>query len=114
MDRNQGYLSETKILKVFGILDHIIATQDLLMSVAPIRIMVTGGVVSVMHFHVRSTTEDVDFILDPNVDAAVEYRTEFLQAVRTAEIAAGIHSGRFNDHNVVIYEGHNVVAYASN
>ncbi|OAA63466.1 hypothetical protein SPI_03629 [Niveomyces insectorum RCEF 264] len=115
-------------------LDHVISNQELLMSVAPIRIMVTGGVLAVLRLHVRSATEDVDFILDPNVDAAEEYRAEFFQAINTVSDAVeGLPTGWLNDHvrvfiptdkrmelflssvdqNIVIYKGENLVVYAS-
>ena len=115
-------------------LDNIMGTSDLLMSVAPIRIMVTGGVVAVVHLHTRSTTEDLDFILDPNVDAAQEYREEFFQAVKTTTaVVEGLPTGWLNDHmrvfirpdkreelflssveqDLVIYRGGNLVAYAT-
>lgn len=101
------------------------------MSVEPIRIMVTGGAVSVLKFQSRATTHDVDFLLDPNVDAAADYRKAFFDAIQTAGDMIQAFRGWMNDdtrifityqqrmdlflesveQNTLLYEGTNLVAY---
>lgn len=52
------------------------------MGIAPIRFIAAGGMLSVAFFENRSTTKDIDYILDPNVDAVEEYRDEVLRMIR--------------------------------
>lgn len=127
-------LSKDLITRVLGMLDHTIGTSELLTSVAPIRIMVAGGTIAVMHLNTRDTTEDFDFILDPNIDAASDYRAEFFECAKTAAmLVEGVPKAWLNDHmrsfirtdkrlelflssvdqGLVLFEGENLVVYAT-
>jgi len=114
-------------------LDAEVGESELLMSVAPIRLMCAGGCVAIKYFHVRGATKDVDCMLDPNVDAAEDYRNELLAAIRKVADRCNLTVDWMNDElklfinrpkrldlflqsieqNIVIYPGSNIVVYAA-
>lgn len=78
-------------------LDAQIGKSELLMSVAPIRLMSVGGFVSVKLFQNRNSTIDVDCLMDPNFDAVQEYRSEFWKAVRQVGVTLHHETDWLND-----------------
>lgn len=78
-------------------LDAQIGKSELLMSVAPIRLMSVGGFVSVKLFQNRNSTIDVDCLMDPNFDAVHEYRSEFWKAVRQVGVTLHHETDWLND-----------------
>lgn len=102
------------------------------MSVAPIRFITIGGMLAVSLFGNRSSTKDIDFLLDPSVDAVEEYRAEVLKVIRGVARKSGFSNNWMNDElrifiggskrlslflqsvrqGVIAYEGHNMTIYA--
>ncbi|CAJ2500457.1 Uu.00g033100.m01.CDS01 [Anthostomella pinea] len=81
----------------FSALDAKVSKSELLMSVAPLRLMCAGGCVAVMYMNVRGSTEDVDILVDPNVDTAPEYQTAFAQAIRAVSESQKLQTDWMND-----------------
>ncbi|KAI1757055.1 hypothetical protein F4782DRAFT_481090 [Xylaria castorea] len=73
-----GVFEYADIQEALSALDKEFGKSDLLMGLAPIRFMTSGGTLAVKYFHVRTTTKDVDCFTDPNVDAAEDYREEIM------------------------------------
>lgn len=113
-------------------LDAAIESSELLMSVAPLRFMTVGGMLAVSLFENRPTTKDIDFLLDPNVDAVAEYRTEVRRVINEVGEMHGFNDDWMNDElkifirqsnrlnmflqsvqqGMVVHEGRNLVVYA--
>ncbi len=113
-------------------LDVQIGKSELLMSVAPIRLMSVGGFVSVKLFQNRNSTIDVDCLMDPNFDAVYEYRCEFWRAVRQVAVSLNHETDWLNDElrnfirsskrqdlflesieqDIVMYQGQNLMIFA--
>ncbi|KAJ2967842.1 hypothetical protein NUW58_g10351 [Xylaria curta] len=126
-------LSHEDIDRALGALDQEFAKSDLLMSLAPIRFMASGGALAVKYFHVRMTTKDVDCLTDPNVDAAEDYREEIILAIQRVAEDLSLKNDWFNDElkgfvrtekrmdlflqaveqGIVIFQGVNLVVYAA-
>lgn len=127
------WLLTSKLHVALEALDAEVGRSELLMSVAPIRLMCSGGCVAVKYFHVRPTTKDVDYMIDPNVDAAPEYRQALLDAVGAVAAAMQLQHDWMKDdlksfirspkrmdlflasvgQNIVLFSGANVVVYAA-
>ncbi|RYP24849.1 hypothetical protein DL767_008541 [Monosporascus sp. MG133] len=132
MSRADGQLTSGEIDTALAALDVQIGKSELLMSVAPIRLMSVGGFVSVKLFQNRNSTIDVDCLMDPNFDAVEEYRTEFWKAVRQVAVTLHHETDWLNDElrnfvqsskrqdlffesieqDVVIYRGQNLMIFA--
>lgn len=113
-------------------LDEGIGLSDLLLAVAPIRFITVGGMLAVSVFGNRPATKDIDFLLDPNVDAVQEYRDEIRRVIRDVAVTANLSEDWMNDdfqifvgrsrrpslfmrsieQGVVAYRGTNIVVYA--
>ncbi|KAL1878037.1 hypothetical protein VTK73DRAFT_8261 [Phialemonium thermophilum] len=118
--------------KALKLLDSEIAKSELLMSVAPIRLITIGGSLAVRLCLNRRSTRDIDCMLDPNVAAAEDYADEFwAAATRTCEkggfprgwlaqqaelfVARERRMALFLEsveQGVVVFQGANVVIYA--
>lgn len=114
-------------------LDEGIGNSDLLGAVAPIRFITVGGMLAVSVFGNRPATKDIDFLLDPNVDAVKEYREEVMRVIRDVAIAGNFNEDWMNDdfqifvgrakrpslfmqsveQGVMAYQGRNLLVYAS-
>ncbi|KAI1438358.1 hypothetical protein GGR50DRAFT_425119 [Xylaria sp. CBS 124048] len=129
----KSQLTGEDIDRALTALDEEFGKSELLMSLAPIRFMVSGGMLAVQYFRLRTITEDVDCLTDPNVDTADIYRDEIaLAVVRVAE-QLGLERSWFNDElkifiqmdkrldlflqsidqDIVIFQGSNLVVYAA-
>lgn len=113
-------------------LDEGIGHSDLLLAVAPIRFITVGGMLAVSVFGNRDATKDIDFLLDPNVDAVQEYRDEVMRVIRDVAIAGNFSEDWMNDdfqifvgrskrpalfmqsveQGVIAYQGRNLLVYA--
>lgn len=113
-------------------LDDAIGASELLMSVAPIRFITVGGMLAISVLGNRESTKDVDFLLDPNVEAVPEYRVEVLRAIDLVASRAGLDADWMNDdvrifirssrrlrlflesvhQDVLVYAGRNLTIYA--
>ncbi|KAG8407298.1 hypothetical protein J3458_020786 [Metarhizium acridum] len=102
------------------------------MSVAPIRFVTIGGMLAVSLFQNRTTTKDIDFLLDPNVDAVDDYRNEILRVIQGVARKKGFNSDWMNDdlkifiqnsnrlniflqsveQGIIVYQGQNLIVYA--
>jgi hypothetical protein len=109
-----------------------VGESELLMSVAPIRLMSVGGFVSVKLLQNRNSTIDVDCLIDPNVEAAPEYTSAFWGAVRRVASSYNLEKDWLNDElrnfikrskrqdlflesveqGIVLYEGMNITIFA--
>ena len=105
----------------------------MLMGVAPIRFITVGGMLSVSLFGNRSTTKDIDFLLDPSVDVVQEYRGEVLRMIRLVGETLAFNEDWMNDElrifvrragrlslflrsveqGLVAHRGRNLVVYAA-
>ncbi|POR36400.1 Uncharacterized protein TPAR_03404 [Tolypocladium paradoxum] len=118
--------------RALTLLDAEIATSDLLMSVAPIRLISVGGSLAVRLCRNRTASYDIDCLLDPNVAAVSDYPEAF-----EALIAAVAEKGGYTDdwinqemqvfisrerridlflesvqQGITVYEGANLIIYA--
>lgn len=113
-------------------LDEGIGNSDLLLAVAPIRFITVGGMLAVSVLGNRATTKDIDFLLDPNVDAVKEYRDEVMRVIQDVAIAGNFSEDWMNDdfqifvgrskrptlfmqsieQGVIAYQGRNLLVYA--
>lgn len=125
-------LTKDDIDKALSMLDEGIGLSDLLLAVAPIRFITVGGMLAVSVFGNRPATKDIDFLLDPNVDAVQEYRDEIRRVIRDVAVTANLSEDWMNDdfqifvgrsrrpslfmrsieQGVVAYRGTNIVVYA--
>ncbi|KAM4056530.1 hypothetical protein HRG_003401 [Hirsutella rhossiliensis] len=69
--------------RALTLLDAEIAKSELLMSVAPLRLITVGGSLAVRVCFNRDASYDIDCLLDPNVAAAADYSEEFSAAIST-------------------------------
>ncbi|EJP69918.1 hypothetical protein CRV24_008873 [Beauveria bassiana] len=113
-------------------LDEEIGKSELLMSVAPIRLITVGGSLAVLLCGNRTSSTDIDCILDPQVAEDSDYAEEWSKVVATAADAVHLEDDWLNDQlgifvrrdkrkmlflesvqqDIAIYEGKNVVIYA--
>ncbi|KAI1247137.1 hypothetical protein MGN70_011023 [Eutypa lata] len=132
MPHGERELTTVEIDAALAALDAEIGRSELLMSVAPIRLMAVGGFVSVKLFQNRNSTIDVDCLMDPNFDAVQEYRTEFWRAVRQVAVTLNHETDWLNDElrnfirsskrqdlflesveqDIVMYQGQNLTIFA--
>lgn len=118
--------------KALTTLDAEIAKSDLLMSVAPLRLISVGGSLAVRVCFNREASYDIDCLLDPNVAAAADYAEEFKAVVSTVAHKGGFAMDWLNQQvelfvarsrrvglflesvqqGVIVYNGVNVVIYA--
>ncbi|KAI0548282.1 hypothetical protein F4679DRAFT_585650 [Xylaria curta] len=119
--------SNEDIDRALSALDNESRKSELLMSVAPIQFVASGGALAVKYYHVRATTDDVDCFTDPNVDAAEDYRREIMLAVQHMADILGLEKDWFNDElkafnkrmdllleaveqDIVVFQGTNLVS----
>jgi len=115
-----------------SMLDEGIGHSDLLVAVAPIRFITVGGMLAVSVFGNRPATKDIDFLLDPNVEAVKEYHEEVMKVIRDVAIAGNFNEDWMNDdfqifvgrskrpslfmqsveQGVIAYQGKNLLVYA--
>ena len=115
-----------------ALLDEEIGKSELLMSVAPIRLVSAGGLLAVRLCYNREFTWDIDCLLDPSVAALDEYREEFAAVARAVSRSGGYGRNWLNqqiqlfvarerrmdlflesvDQGVAVYEGTNLIIYA--
>ncbi|KAK2595120.1 hypothetical protein QQS21_007146 [Conoideocrella luteorostrata] len=118
--------------KALALLDVKIASNDLLMSVAPIRLITVGGCLAVRLCHSREASYDIDCLLDPHVTAVQDYSAEFEQVVREVAREGGFYRDWLNQQvsifvsrgrrtslffesvqqDIAVYRGRNLVVYA--
>jgi len=115
-----------------ALLDAEIGASELLMSIAPLRLISVGGSLAVRVCLNREASFDIDCMLDPNLAAAADYLVEFEAAVshvaqrggyvddwlnREVELFVAKHR-RMNlflesvQQGITIYEGANLIIYA--
>jgi hypothetical protein len=71
-------------------LDSEIGNSELLMSVAPLRLVTTGDVLAIRICHTRDACYDFTCMLDPDVSAAKDYLGEFCAAVARTNDKGGL------------------------
>lgn len=70
------------------LLDNEIENHELLMSIAPIRLISIGGALAVRILKNRHSTFDIDCVLDPNISAVRYFAEEFDYAVSIVAMEA--------------------------
>jgi hypothetical protein len=125
-------LTDDEMVKALSYLNDEIGTNELLMSVAPLRLISVGGALAVRVCRNRDSTWDIDCLLDPNVAAADDYIDEFHLAVARVARAHGYGRDWLNhevelfvgrerrmtlflesvEQNIPIFSGANIVIYA--
>ncbi|KAI0465822.1 hypothetical protein F4859DRAFT_347037 [Xylaria cf. heliscus] len=128
-----GEVEPADIEEALSALDDEFRKSDLLMSLAPVRFMTSGGTLAVKYFHVRKATKDVDCLTDPNIEAAKDYHNEIIFAVQRVAKALNLKDDWFNDdlkgfvrtekrmdlflqavdQGIVIFQGVNLVVFAA-
>ncbi|GAB0137069.1 hypothetical protein EsDP_00005352 [Epichloe bromicola] len=113
-------------------LDAKIASNDLLMSVAPLRLVTVGGCLAVRLCHNREASYDIDCLLDPHVTAVEDYSAEFELVIQDVAHEGGFYKDWLNQQvkifvsrkrrvtffiesvqqDIVVYSGKNLVVYA--
>lgn len=63
------------------LLDKALGENELTQAVAPIRMVSLGGAMVVYKFKARAATVDIDVMIDPNVDAVLEFRQAVLDCI---------------------------------
>ncbi|KAI1425696.1 hypothetical protein F5Y12DRAFT_795618 [Xylaria sp. FL1777] len=130
--RNHSFTS-SEIDRALDLLDSAIGKSDLLVILAPIRFICFGGALAVKVFQNRTTTEDIDIMLDPNIEAVSMYQDEIRQAISAAAVEGRYQDDWFSDacrlfiahekrprlfaksmaQDIVVYRGQNLVIYAA-
>jgi hypothetical protein len=125
-------LTKHGFLTALGLLDAEIGESDLLMSVTPLRLISVGGSMAVRVCFNRESSYDIDYMLDPNVAGAHDYREEFEAAISQVAEARGYMPDWLNQQvemfvskerrmhlflesvqqGITIYEGKNLIIYA--
>lgn len=82
--------------QALSLLDTEIGNREILMSVAPIRLVSIGDCMAVCLLQNRESSWDIDCILDPNVAAVDEYAEDFRAAVAEVSIQQGLSSKWLN------------------
>ncbi|KAM4054612.1 hypothetical protein HRG_014917 [Hirsutella rhossiliensis] len=80
-DQRQKPMTFEVMEMALGLLNDEIAKSELLVSVAPIRLITIGGSLAVRLCKNRPTSYDIDCILSPNVATAADYAKELYNAV---------------------------------
>ena len=115
-----------------SLLDANIAESELLMSVAPIRLISVGGSLAVCLLGNRESSYDIDCILEPNLAAVQDYADEFKKVARSVARKSGLSEFWLNrqletfisrerrpdlflesvEQGIIIYSGENLCIYA--
>ncbi|KAG6036383.1 hypothetical protein E4U41_005734 [Claviceps citrina] len=118
--------------KALTMLDSKIASNDLLMSVAPLRLVTVGGCLAVRLCHNREASYDIDCLLDPHVTSADDYAAEFELVCQEVAREGGFYKDWLNQQvkifvsrerratlflesvqqDIIVYSGKNLVVYA--
>ncbi|EPE06569.1 hypothetical protein F503_02697 [Ophiostoma piceae UAMH 11346] len=126
------FLTRDDMQRGLTYLDNEIGGNEYLMSIAPIRLISIGGSLAVCLLGNRTTSVDIDCILDPSIAAAPEYVHEFETTVWSAARESGLAEDWLNrelevfvarnrvtslflesvEQGIALYEGANLVVYA--
>ncbi|KAI5861529.1 hypothetical protein GGS23DRAFT_606122 [Durotheca rogersii] len=118
--------------RALSLLDAEISNSELLMSVAPIRLISIGGSLAVCLLRNRESSYDIDCVLDPNLAAVKEYADEFKAAVSKVARSGGFGQDWLNrqletfiardrrgalflesvDQGITVYSGPNLTVFA--
>ncbi|KAG5982776.1 hypothetical protein E4U55_001382 [Claviceps digitariae] len=132
MSSNRQPLTYEAMDRALAMLDAKIASSDLLMNVAPLRLVTVGGCLAVRLCHNREASYDIDCIFDPHVTSFKEYSAEFDLMIQQVACEGGYYkdwlsqqvnifvsherrSNLFRDsvhQDIVVYSGKNLVVYA--
>ncbi|OAG41608.1 hypothetical protein AYO21_04072 [Fonsecaea monophora] len=113
-------------------LDGEIGKSKNLGKIAPVRLLSAGGFVAVSHLGNRSATEDIDYIIDPNIENLGKIKEKLQKAIRTVADKRKISEEWINAHmevfavggtkmrlfqesieqQVILWHGKNLVIYA--
>lgn len=77
-------------------LDQEIGKSELLLSVAPVRLVSVGGSLAVCLLRNRDSSWDIDCILDPNIAAVEEFAEDFQAAVQAVSDRGGFEESWLN------------------
>lgn len=105
-DLNQGE-GNISILKIQDIdishylaliyLDKEVEQSKNLRKISPIKFVAVGGYVSVTYLQNRPTTEDIDYILDPQIEDQVKTEEKLQVAIQKVAKSKGYSSEWFNN-----------------
>ncbi|KAM5432300.1 hypothetical protein McanCB56680_006530 [Microsporum canis] len=113
-------------------LDEEIGKSKNLRKAAPIKLVAVGGFVAVTYFENRTTTEDLDYMVDPSLKNLEKIREKLVRAISNVAEKQGYDDDWVNDRvqqfafgdfalplfqdsvaqNVVLWEGKNLQVYA--
>ncbi|OAL35132.1 hypothetical protein AYO20_05609 [Fonsecaea nubica] len=98
-------------------LDGEIGKSRNLGKIVPVRLLSAGGFVAVSHLGNRSATEDIDYIIDPNIENLGKIKEKLQKAIRTVADKRKISEEWINAHmevfaQVILWHGKNLVIYA--
>ncbi|ATY65099.1 hypothetical protein CCM_05027 [Cordyceps militaris CM01] len=125
-------LTSEGMRKGLDALNEEIGKSELLMSVAPIRLISVGGSLAVLLCGNRNSSTDIDCILDPQVAENEEYAAEWTKVVADTAVAVNFYQGWLNQQlaifirrdkrrtlflesiqqGITIYEGDHLIIYA--
>ncbi|QPG97304.1 hypothetical protein C2857_006120 [Epichloe festucae Fl1] len=132
MSSDRQPLTYEDMEQALTMLDAKIASNDLLMSVAPLRLVTVGGCLAVRLCHNREASYDIDCLLDPHVTAVEDYSAEFELVIQDVAHEGGFYKDWLNQQvnifvsrkrrvtlfiesvqqDIVVYSGKNLVVYA--
>ncbi|KAG5992922.1 hypothetical protein E4U43_003620 [Claviceps pusilla] len=132
MSSDRQPLTYEAMERALTMLDSKIASNDLLMSVAPLRLVTVGGCLAVRLCHNREASYDIDCLFDPHVTSLEQYSAEFELMIHQVACEGGYYkdwlSGQVNifvsrerrthlflesvQQDIVVYSGKNLVVYA--
>ncbi|KAI9826795.1 MAG: hypothetical protein M1819_007266 [Sarea resinae] len=118
--------------QALGDLDNEILESKNLKEVLPIKLICGGGFVAISHLRLRETTDDINFILDPQVKGQTKIRAKLRRAIENVAAYRGLTREWLNsrmevfavgntkmhlfrdslDQNVILWQGKNLVLYA--
>ncbi|KAG5928607.1 hypothetical protein E4U42_000321 [Claviceps africana] len=132
MSSDRQPLTYEAMEQALTMLDSKIASNDLLMSVAPLRLVTVGGCLAVRLCHNRETSYDIDCFFDPHVASIDHFAAEFETMIHQVACEGGYYKdwlspqvNIFVSHekrgtlfvesvqqDIVVYGGKNLVLYA--
>ncbi|EGC46505.1 conserved hypothetical protein [Histoplasma capsulatum var. duboisii H88] len=102
MEEERVALDKAKMSRGIETLDKFVTEDEMIYAFSPITMVSLGGYLAVSHFQNRSTTEDIDVIIDPEFasDKALHRRLQLAMVKSIFEDA--------EKQNIILWSGENI------
>ncbi|OJD25467.1 hypothetical protein ACJ73_03163 [Blastomyces percursus] len=84
-------------------LDEEIGKSKNLRKAAPLQLVAVGGFVAVSYFQNRTSTEDLDYMIDPTLENLSKIEDKLVRAIKNVADKKGYDEGWVNDKGPSIY-----------